>query len=284
MFRALFILISLFISTIMSAQNNYSCCQPSANQAFVMLTSDPDFVDVHMNPEPTDFNDDIGTMVSFKTPDGKRSYAYQILTPYQTGHWLLVFHEWWGLNDHVKKEAVKYFESLKNVNVLVLDLYDGKTATTREDAAKLMQSVTDDRARAIIDGAIKYVGKESDIATVGWCFGGGWSLQAALMAKKQAIACVMYYGMPEKDVEKLKTINCDVLGIFAGQDQWINADVVAQFKKDMEQTQVNLFEYTYDAPHAFANPSNPGYNGEAADDAYKKSIKFLANRFSLRGK
>ena len=164
------------------------------------------------------------------------------------------------------------------MNVIDLDLYDGQVATIKEDAGKLMQAVKEDRAKAIINGDIAYVGPKAHIATLGWCFGGGWSLQTALIAGKQAVACVMYYGMPEQDVNRLKTLNCDVLGNFANKDQWINTKVVAKFAEDMKAAGKKLYLHQYDADHAFANPSNPVYNSEATKDAYAHTIEFLKAR------
>ena len=195
-----------------------------------------------------------------------------------TNNYLLVIHEYWGLNDFVKKESEKIYNALGDVNIIDLDLYDGQLATTREDAGKLMQAVKEDRAKAIINGAIAYAGPKAHIATLGWCFGGGWSLQATLIAGKQAVGCVMYYGMPEQDVNRLKMLNCDVLGNFANKDQWINTKVVAKFSDDMKAAGKTLYLHQYDADHAFANPSNPAYNSAATTDAYTNSITFLKAR------
>jgi carboxymethylenebutenolidase len=157
-------------------------------------------------------------------------------------------------------------------------LYDGKIATNPQDAGKYMQSVNDDRAKDIIKGAIAYVGPKAHITTIGWCFGGGWSLQTTLLAGKQAAGCVMYYGMPEQNVNLYKALNCDVLGNFANKDQWINTKVVAKFDADMKTAGKKLFLNKYDADHGFANPSNPAYNSDATKDAYAKSIAFLKAR------
>lgn len=281
--RTILFIIFAFSSVALMAQNKMSCCSMTATQEFSTLTADAGFNASHAEPLPYVFSDDIGQMVGFKTPDGRKSQAFQILTPYKTNKWLFVFHEWWGLNDHIKKEAVKYFESLKDVNVLVIDLYDGNLATTREDAAKFMGAVEDARARSIIQGAINYVGKQATIGTVGWCFGGGWSLQATLMAGKQAAGAVMYYGMPEKDVEKLKPLQADVLFILAKKDEWITPELVVQFEADMKTAGKTLTVEAYDAVHAFANPSNPNFDVTAAADAYSKSIKFLAKQFFQKG-
>jgi carboxymethylenebutenolidase len=141
-----------------------------------------------------------------------------------------------------------------------------------------MQAVNDDRARAIVNGAIAYAGTNAHIATIGWCFGGGWSLQTSLLAGKKAVACVMYYGMPEQDVNKLKTLNADVLGNFANKDQWINPKVVAKFDADMKAAGKKVYLHQYDADHGFANPSNPIYNSDATKDAYANTLVFLKAR------
>jgi len=161
------------------------------------------------------------------------------------------------------------------VNIIDLDLYDGKVTADRTEAAKLMQAVKEERAAAIIKGAIAYAGPKARIATLGWCFGGGWSLQSALLAGKQAVACVMYYGMPEQDVNKLKTLNCDVLGNFGNKDQWISPKVVEGFEANMKAAGKKLTAYEYDANHAFANPSGPSFQSEAATQANARTLAFL---------
>jgi len=162
--------------------------------------------------------------------------------------------------------------------VIAIDLYDNKIAANREDAAKYMQAVSSDRAQVIIKGALAYAGKNAKIFTIGWCFGGGWSLQSTLLAGNQAAGCVMYYGMPEKDVERLKTLHADVLGLFGNKDQWINPKVVDEFAENMKKAGKKLIVKRYDADHAFANPSNPSFDKEAKEDAYKNAIAFLKQR------
>lgn len=253
-----------------------ACCKINATAAFASFTKDKAFVMKHENPLSIDHTD-LGKMVSFKGSDGKEAKAYELRAKVKSDKYLFVIHEWWGLNDHIKKEAEKFFNDLGNVNILAIDLYDSKVATTREDAAKYMQSVKIERAKAIIEGAIKYAGKKAKFGTVGWCFGGGWSLQSALLAGDKAKACIIYYGMPEKDKEKLKTLKAPVLGIFASQEQWISPAIVSEFENNMKELGKNITLKNYDAEHAFANPSNPKYNKEFAEDAYKNSLEFLKN-------
>lgn len=258
------------------AQSKMACCaKPSATQQFAMLASNKNFRMAHLIPSKAHFQSSIGKVITYTTPDGKQASAYELKAKKPTSNYLLVIHEWWGLNDFVKQESEKLYNDIGNVNVIALDLYDGKVATTRDEAGKFMQAVKDDRAQAIIKGAITYAGSKAHIATLGWCFGGGWSLQSSLLAGSQDVACVMYYGMPEQDVNKLKTLHADVLGNFANKDQWISPKVVAKFQADMASAGKKLIVHQYDADHGFANPSSPIYDSNATKEAYGYTLAFL---------
>ena len=278
--KTILLLTVVLSSAFAFAQNNkVACCYPTATQRFAMLASDKKFIMAHPNPKVFHFQIIIGKAITYTTADGKTANAYELKAKTPTNNYLLVVHEYFGLNDYIKQISEKLYNDFGNVNVIALDLYDGKVATTREDAGKYMAAVKEDRAQAIINGAIAYAGPKARIATIGWCFGGGWSLQSTLDAGKQAIGCVMYYGMPEQDVNKLKTLNTDVLGLFANQDQWINTKVVSKFEEDMKAAGKKLTVYQYDANHGFSNPSNPAYNSAATTDAYAHTIEFLKPRF-----
>ena len=261
-----------------------SCCVrpaggPNATESFAMLAANQDFSGGHEAPLPYRY-EGAGQVIEFNTTDGKTGHAFEIKSAKPSNKYLFVMHEWWGLNDYIKKEAARYAEELPGVNVLALDLYDGQVATTPEEAGKLMQAVTTDRATAIIKGAELYAGPKAQFASIGWCFGGGWSLQSALLGGKQTVGCVMYYGMPEKDVTKLNTLNSDVLGLFAEQDKWINPEVVAQFEKNMAAAGKKVTVQEYPADHAFANPSNPKYNQALAAAAHQKARAYLTARLT----
>lgn len=252
-----------------------ACCA-DATRTFAAFAADKRFNSQHEAPRPYRHISDIGKDITFPVEGGQDAHAYELRSGKASTLWLFVFHEWWGLNDHIKKEAEKIYRDLGGkVNVLALDLYDQKVATTREEAARLMQDAQETRIRAIIRGAARYAGKKAQIATIGWCFGGGWSMQAALMLGKQARACIIYYGMPEQNVEKLKQLQAPVLGIFATQDRWINPEVVKAFEQAMQEAGKTLEVHSYEADHAFANPSNPRYQSEATAQAYEQTLRFL---------
>jgi len=264
------------------SQSKMACCHkadvPTATKRFAMLASNNKFVMAHANPKRINFQSSIGKVINYKTADGLTANAYELKAKKPTTNYLLVIHEWYGLNDFIKREAEKLYNDVGNVNVIALDLYDGKVADNRQDAGKLMQAVKEPRAQNIIKGALTYAGPKARIATLGWCFGGGWSLQSAILAGKQAVACVMYYGMPEQNVDRLKMLNTDVLGNFANKDQFINTKIVAQFKDNMAKAGKKLYLHQFNADHGFANPSNPIYDSEATKQAYAYTLEYLKPR------
>jgi carboxymethylenebutenolidase len=272
------LIFSVLLFGAVYAQRDVSLCHTPAADKFALFAANDNFIRMHANPLPYQHRSETGTMVTFPTPNGPDARGYLLRAPKDTRNWIFVFQEWWGLNDHIKREAEKLFNDLGNVHVLALDMYDGKVADRREDAARYMSEFRQDRGIAIIQGALNFAGKSARIATIGWCFGGGQSLQAALLAGKQAVACVMYYGMPEENVDKLKTLNCDVLNIWPTRDQWINKNVMDKFAANMKAAGKSLIIHSYEADHAFANPSNPNYHAEYTADAYQKVLEYFRAR------
>jgi carboxymethylenebutenolidase len=258
--------------------NQTTCCSadPTATAEFAALALDQNFRNAHELVTTTDtvFS---GSMVRFACSSGDSASAYLARPDVPTDKYLLLFHEWWGLNDNIRREADEWCTTL-GINVLALDLYDGKLATTPDEAGKLMQGNDAKRSEVIIGGAVKWAGDKADFRTCGWCFGGGWSLRAALAIGPRAKACVVYYGMPEQDVEKLRTLGCDVVFVHASKDKWINDEVVANFETNMKKAGKSVQVHRYDADHAFANPSGPRYQATEATEARKVVTNYLSKK------
>ena len=251
------------------------CLDMETQQAYQLEASMPGFAALHPNPIMVNPATLLGKMISFDAADGKPASAYFIPAKKKSNKYLIVIQEWWGLNDNIKMEADKYFSDLGDVNVLAVDMYDGKVAATPDSAMKLMRSADMGRMTAIIQGAIKKAGPKASIYSLGWCFGGMWSLQTAILAGPQAKGTIMYYGRPESNMEKLQSIQCDVIGFFGNQDKSPSPELVNAFEKNMKLAGKNLSVNRYEANHGFANPSNPSFNPTASADAYAKSIAFL---------
>ena len=255
-----------------------SCYNAETREMITLDALKKGFSSLHTAPINFVLENPKGKNVQYTAADGTTCNAYFIKSKKKSKNWLFVIQEWWGLNDYIKREADKYSDDLKDVNVIALDMYDGKIATSPDSAMKYMSTSKKERLETIVNATINYAGKKANIYTVGWCFGGGWSLQSTILAGKQAKGCVMYYGRPENNIEKLKTINCDVIAFFGNQDKAINKETVNKFEEDMKTADKKMFLYRYEAGHGFANPSNPSYNKEFTSDAHTKAITFLKER------
>lgn len=266
------ILFFLSITLLITACGNKQGNQQSDDMA--QFAEDSTFKEAHDEPEDFEFQAK-GEMMQYNTPDGKKASAYALMPEGETNKYLLVIHEWWGLNDHIKREAERLYDTLDNVAVLALDMYDGKVATNQDEAGKFMQEMSEERGQSIVKGALNLAGKGAKIATIGWCFGGGWSLQASIMAGNQGEACVMYYGMPVQNAKELAPLQAPILGIFAEKDGWISPEVVKKFQDLAKATGKDLEVHQFNADHAFANPSNPNYDKEATQQARELTLKFL---------
>jgi carboxymethylenebutenolidase len=276
--QLLFILLATSTWTFGQKTEDIAVCHTSATEKFAMFASNKKFNNEHPFPRAyVHVSLAGGKMITLKTADGPDANGYLLEAKTKTNNWIFVFQEFWGLNDNIKRAAEDLYNDLGNVNVVALDMYDGKVATDPKTAGQYMQEFKQDRGNSIVKGALAFAGQSARVGTVGWCFGGGQSMQAALTAGKQAAACVIYYGMPEEKVDRLKSLNCDVLDIWGTKDGWINAEVTKKFEVNMKAAGKMLTTKSYDADHGFANPSNPmGHFNEAAyKDAYKKTIEFF---------
>ncbi len=274
--------LSLIIALYLFNNNVFaqSCCNINAD-GMVAFADNKEFQMSHQIPMAYTHTSEVGgQMINFGTADNTTANGYLIKAKnVKSKKYLFVYQEWWGLNDHIKKMADKFYNDLNGeVNVLAVDMYDGQVATTREQAGKLMGGAKPERLDAIMKGAINYAGKKAKIGTVGWCFGGGLSLKSALLEGKKAKACVMYYGMPVKDVAQLKTLKTDVLGIFAAREKWISQEVVREFEANMKAAGKKVTVHNFDNEHGFSNPSNPIFDQKAADEAYGYAINYLKNK------
>jgi len=189
---------------------------------------------------------------------------------------ILVIHEWWGLNDHIRHWADRLAEA--GYTALAVDLYGGETASTPDEAMALMQAVDEEEALATMRAGHEYLAAEvgaTKRGVIGWCFGGGMSLKAAL-SLEGLDAAVMYYGRTTEDSEELRQIEAPLLGIFANQDTSITPANVDAFDEALDVAEVSHTIHRYDANHAFANPSSARYDHENAADAWAKVQTFFA--------
>jgi len=192
---------------------------------------------------------------------------------------VIVIHEWWGLNDWVKEQANKLAD--QGYIALAVDFYRGKVATTRDEAHELSRAPAD-RVMRDSQAAFAYLQSRFDvkkdrIGAIGWCWGGGYSLQLAI-AEPTLAADVINYGDVSAGPDELKKVNAPILGIFGALDRGITPDDVNKFRDELKQLGKKQDITIYpDAGHGFQNPVNgAGYKSEDAADAWSKILMFFA--------
>lgn len=190
---------------------------------------------------------------------------------------LIVVHEWWGLNGNVVDQARRLADL--GYAALAVDLYGGETAETPDRAMTLVRAVDDAAATDNLRQAYAFLAARGAprIGSVGWCFGGGQALNAALALPAELDAAVVYYGQPVTDVARLSTLDLPVLGLFGADDTSFPPELLAEFEAALGEAGVAHEIVVYPgADHAFANPSGEKYQPQAAEDAWAKTSSFLA--------
>ena len=194
---------------------------------------------------------------------------------------LVVIHEWWGLVPWVKEQAAKLAD--QGYVTLAVDLYRGKATESPEVAHELMRGLPEDRANRDLLAAVAYLKsrknvKADKIGSIGWCMGGGYSLELAI-ADPSLAADVINYGHLATDPARIGEIHAPILGLFGAQDQGIPPADVRKFEQDLRQMGKKIEVVIYpDAGHAFENPNNQaGYRPNDAADAWQRTVEFLAS-------
>ena len=192
---------------------------------------------------------------------------------------IVMVHEFWGLNDHIKEMARQL--AGEGYVVLAVDLYEGKIGKNQTEARELSSKVRGSIPKAVdnMKAAVQHLKNLENvdgrkIASMGWCFGGQMSLQLALNEK--LAATVIYYGSLETNATKLSFIGWPVLGIFGGKDTSIPVETVKKFESALNElgieNEINIYP---NVGHAFANPSGMNYAPEETKDAWKKTLAFI---------
>ncbi len=198
---------------------------------------------------------------------------------------VIMIHEWWGLNDNIRAMADRL--AGEGYIVFAVDLFGGKVANSPGEARVLMMEAIEDpeSAKDNIRAAFEFVSVTAGaprIGSIGWCFGGGWSLNTAQLFPEDLDAAVIYYGQVTNDDEVLRPIEAPILGLFGADDSGIKVESVEAFRQALQRLRKNYEVHIYpDVGHAFANPTGRNYNAAAADDAWSRTLRFLDLHLSI---
>jgi len=214
--------------------------------------------------------------VAVATPSGGTALAALALPERLPAPAVLLVPEWWGLNDQIK--AVAQELAAQGYIALAADIYDGEVGTTREEAMALVKAFDPaaglEKLTALAQWLKGHEAGTGKVGTVGWCFGGGWSLNVSLATPVDAT--VIYYGNVTKTPEELAPLSGPVLGHFGTLDKRINAAMVGGFEAAMGAAgKTDLAVHWYDADHAFANPTGSRYDEEDARVSWSRTLAFF---------
>lgn len=209
--------------------------------------------------------------IEFKTAGGDSS-AYVAIPDAPNGKAVILIHEWWGLNEHIKDIAGRY--AAEGFTAIAPDLYRGAVATNPEDASKMMHALAIEDGLDTIANAISAARENYGFAHFGisgYCMGGTFALRAACELEGISAAAPFYGDIPEEDVLAKLSVPC--IFVSGLRDQWINTEKIAALEDITERYELPLISAKYDADHAFFNNTRPEvYDETAARDAWAKVI------------
>jgi carboxymethylenebutenolidase len=198
---------------------------------------------------------------------------------------IVMIQEWWGLNDWIKQNAERM--ASKGYVVLAPDLYRGKVTDDPKMASQLLKGLPKDRALRDLKAAVSALEgmpnvDKNRIGSIGWCMGGGLSLQLALNDSRVK-SLVICYGAVVTDADKLKSLSAKVLGIFGEDDKGIPSKNVRAFEDALKSAgrsveQIHIYK---GAGHGFMRANNgprpnPEYRETQGRDAWQQIEAFFA--------
>jgi carboxymethylenebutenolidase len=219
-------------------------------------------------------------MITF--PAGERAGAGYLATPAGgSGPGVLVFHAWWGLTD-VFRDVCDRLAAAGFV-AFAPDLYEGRNASTVEQAQALLEARDFDRMHALATGALGYLHEHpavagSRVGTLGFSMGAAWAILLSSLAPNDIAAAVIFYGTESADFGAARAA---YLGHFAENDEWEPLDGVRQMEADMRAAGRDVTFYIYPgARHWFVEPNRPEYDPAATELAWSRTVGFLGERLA----
>jgi len=209
--------------------------------------------------------------LNLKTSQGATT-AYVARPEKDVATGVLLIQEYWGINEHIRDLAGRF--ASEGYLCVAPDLYRGRIAADKDEAATLMQALPIEDGMETIRKAMDAV-KENyrieEFAIIGFCMGGTFALRAACEIPELKAAAPFYGDIPQEDV--LKQLKVPTLFIAGERDAWINPQKVNGLKEVAKKYDLPVEVVSYDADHAFFNDTRPQvYDAEAAADAWRRVL------------
>lgn len=229
-----------------------------------------------------------GEMVQFKSGDLVMPAYLARVKGKKAAPAVLLIHEVFGLNDHIKTIADRL--AREGFNTLAPNFFaraaepPPKDATDPAAIRKAASSIPTEAAIKDMQAGLDYLKTLKNVqprfASIGFCMGGGYSYQIATHTTDLAGAAIFYGRTP---IELVPQVSCPLLGSFGALDTGIPPEKVKEFeealKKAGKTADIKIYE---GAKHGFFNDTRPqAYNAEAAADAWTRVLKFFRERLKV---
>jgi carboxymethylenebutenolidase len=220
-------------------------------------------------------------MITFAAGDRTGS-GYLALPEQQYGPGVIVLHAWWGLNSFFQELCDRLARA--GFVAFAPDLYQGRIATTIDEAEALLDQRDSEAMQAIAAGALRYFRahpavRGDSVAALGFSMGAAWAADLASAAPADIHGVVLFYGTVAADFAQAQAA---YLGHFAENDEWEPLDGVRQMEADLCAAGRSVTLHFYPgAQHWFFETNRPEYNAEAAELAWQRTIDFLRAGQSL---
>ncbi len=212
---------------------------------------------------------------------------------------VLVVHEWWGHNEYARKRARMLAEL--GYTALAVDMYgDGKQAHHPDEAGKFATEVSKNMpmAKARFEAGMQILREQdtadaSEIAAIGYCFGGGVVLNMARMGEDLKGVASFHGSLGTDTPAQPGKIKARIISFSGEADPMIGADKIAAFKAEMDAAKADYRVVTYpNAQHAFTNEDADAlgqefklplaYNEAADKNSWQQATVFLKEVFSKK--
>jgi carboxymethylenebutenolidase len=191
---------------------------------------------------------------------------------------ILVIHENRGLNDHIRNVAERFAsQGFVSLAVDLVSRNGGSQADAAQNTGFLGQAAPADLVADLAAYADHLLGLDGvhrgGIGVVGYCFGGGYTWEAAV-AIPSVLAAAPYYG-PCRAIDQLAASTAAILAIYAGNDARVTSqaeEVRAALEARGAPFELHIYPGTN---HAFFNDTGPNYNADAAADAFERTVAWF---------
>jgi carboxymethylenebutenolidase len=216
----------------------------------------------------------MGEMVTFPS-NGATCEGYLAKPAGGSGKGVVVFQEWWGLNDNIKGIADRF--AAEGFVALAPDMYHGVLTNEPDEAGKLLMALNIEQAAKDAKGAVAYLKDLTGgpVGTVGFCMGGALALFAGCNSGKDVAAVVDFYGVHPAIQYDFAGLTAPVQGHWPEHDDWTVPNRPA-LDAALKERGVEYEPHDYPGTgHAFFNEDNPDHKPEESKTAWGRTIAFF---------